>query len=292
MQPESLRTLAMVGRRVSGMKASSLAAAILCLCLAGCAAAQQTISAFVPDQFRGVPALGLVSFQPDRTTERASATKTKVVKPPKPEPAIARMPEPSLPPWSIPVSKPSRTLRYAPPPSELFKRLSQSVYTVLGQASQVPSSQGSAVAISAREAVTNCHVVSHGRTITLINGDHHLRAEVIGADLATDRCFLRAEGDLQPVPGFRDYDSLLVGETVYTIGSPKGLVNTLGSGLLSGLRTADDKTEYIQISAPVSPGSSGGGVFDDRGNLIGVTTFTIRDAQNLNFAIAASHFWK
>jgi S1-C subfamily serine protease len=83
-----------------------------------------------------------------------------------------------------------------------------------------------------------------------------------------------------------------VGETVYTIGSPKGLVNTLGSGLVSGLRRSDGDVELIQISAPLSEGSSGGGLFDDRGNLIGVTTFTIRDSQNLNFAIAASQFWR
>jgi S1-C subfamily serine protease len=62
--------------------------------------------------------------------------------------------------------------------------------------------------------------------------------------------------------------------------------------LVSGLRRSENGTEYIQITAPVSPGSSGGGVFDDRGNLIGITTFAIRDAQNLNFAIAASHFWR
>ena len=61
---------------------------------------------------------------------------------------------------------------------------------------------------------------------------------------------------------------------------------------MSGLRTPEDKTEYIQISAPMSPGSSGGGLFDDRGNLIGVTTFTLKDSQNLNFAIAASQFFK
>jgi len=174
----------------------------------------------------------------------------------------------------------------------LFKRLSQSVYTVLGEASAAPSSQGSAVAVSPREAVTNCHVVSQGRTITLINGNTTLKAEIVAADLTTDRCFLRVEGELLPVPGFRDYETLVVGETVYTIGSPKGLVNTLGSGLLSGLRTVEDKMEYIQISAPISSGSSGGGLFDERGNLIGVTTFTIRDAQNLNFALAASQFFK
>jgi S1-C subfamily serine protease len=120
-----------------------------------------------------------------------------------------------------------------------------------------------------------------------------LKADVVGADLASDRCFLRVQdGELVPVPGFREYSTLAVGEAVYTIGSPKGLANTLGAGLLSGLRIGDDKTEYIQITAPLSAGSSGGGLFDDRGNLIGVTSFTIRDAQNLNFAIAASQFWR
>ena len=90
--------------------------------------------------------------------------------------------------------------------------------------------------------------------------------------------------------GIRDFDSLAVGETVYTIGSPKGLERTLGQGLLSGLRKMDG-LEYVQITAPVSEGSSGGGLFDDRGNLIGITTFTVRDSQNLNFAIAASEYW-
>jgi S1-C subfamily serine protease len=100
------------------------------------------------------------------------------------------------------------------------------------------------------------------------------------------------DGGLEPVAGLRDYTTLTVGEVVFTIGSPKGLVNTLSHGLLSGLRRSEDNVEYIQISAPVSEGSSGGGVFDDRGNLIGVITFTIPDSQNLNFAIAASQFWR
>ena len=60
---------------------------------------------------------------------------------------------------------------------------------------------------------------------------------------------------------------------------------------MSGRRVLEN-VEYVQITAPVSRGSSGGGLFDDRGNLIGVTTFTIQDSQNLNFAIAASQFWQ
>jgi serine protease Do len=175
----------------------------------------------------------------------------------------------------------------------LFKTASPAVYAVLGQATALATSQGSAVAVSSKEAITNCHVVARSKTITLANATTRLRAEVIAADRKTDRCYLRVlDGELEPVPGFRDYASLLVGEAVFTIGSPEGLINTLGDGLLSGLRRSEDGVEYVQITAPVSPGSSGGGVFDDRGNLIGITTFTIRDAQNLNFAISASHFWR
>jgi serine protease Do len=266
--------------------------ALVLLWLGGCAAAERTVSAFIPDRFPGLPLLALAPAQPDPTTERAPSARPRVVKPPRPEPVLARATAPVLPAWSIPAPKPQRMLQYGLSPSELFKTLNPSIYTVavVGQAAR---SQGSAVAISAREAVTNCHVVSPGGAITLLNGAVSLKAEVVGADLATDRCYLRAlDGELQPVPGFRDYSSLVVGETVYTIGSPKGLVNTLGSGLLSGLRISEDKIAYIQITAPVSAGSSGGGLFDDRGNLIGVTTFTIKDSQNLNFAIAASQFWE
>lgn len=272
------------------MKVSLLPFALVLSCLGGCAAAHQAVLALATEQLRAGQVLGLSPAQQGGTPERAVdlRPKPKIVKPPRPQPVMASVPELILPPWTIPAPKPSRALAYSLTPSELFKKLSPSVYTIA-----VLNLQGSAVAVSRRELVTNCHVVSHGRTITLVNGATTLKAEVVGADPATDRCFLRIQdGELQPVAGFRDYSTLMVGEAVYTIGSPKGLVNTLGSGLLSGLRTGDDQTEYIQITAPLSAGSSGGGLFDDRGNLIGVTSFTIRDSQNLNFAIAASQFWR
>jgi len=276
------------------MRSSRLMGILLLLPgLAGCSAAEQTMSALLPDPYKRWPSLGLVAINQDRTTERAAVPRPKPATPPRPAPNALAPVEVSLPAWSVPATKPSTTLRYALPPSDLFRRLSPSVYTVSvsGQDAR-KSSQGSAVAISAREAVTNCHVVAQGNAIRLINGTINLKAEIVATDPALDRCFLRAEGGLEPVPGFRDYDSLQVGETVYTIGSPKGLGNSLGSGLLAGLRKSEDGADYVQITAPVSAGSSGGGLFDDRGNLIGITTFTIRDSQNLNFALAASHFFK
>jgi len=251
----------------------------LALSLSGCAAAEHAI-------------LGLA---PDQQWVAKPRPKVRVAKLPASNPTSIhdKAPELALPPWNVPLPRPSRVLQYALPPPLLFKTASPAVYAVLGQATALATSQGSAVAVSSKEAITNCHVVARSKTITLANATTRLRAEVIAADRSTDRCYLRMlDGELEPVPGFRDYASLSVGEVVFTIGSPEGLINTLGDGLLSGLRRSEDGVEYVQITAPVSPGSSGGGVFDDRGNLIGITTFTIRDAQNLNFAISASHFWR
>jgi serine protease Do len=258
------------------MKLSLVAVALFCL--SGCGAERVILSLASDQQFTAEP-----------------RPKVRVAKPPRSMPTSVhdKAPELALPPWNVPLPRPSRVLRDALPPTQLFKIVSPAVYAVLGQATALATSQGSAVAVSSKEAITNCHVVAQAKTITLANATTTLQAEVVAADRKTDRCYLRVlNGKLEPVPGFRDHATLSVGEAVFTIGSPAGLINTLGQGLLSGLRRSEDNIEYVQITAPVSPGSSGGGVFDDRGNLIGITTFTIRDAQNLNFAIAASHFWQ
>ena len=232
------------------MSLARLGAVLVAVGLSGCEATERTISALVPDQFLRLPALGLMSVQQNHATEQTVASRPKESKAPKPERVAVAPTDLNLPPWSVPAAKPTTTLRYTLPPSELFRHLSPSVYTVAVSGPQErQGTQGSAVAISTREAVTNCHVVSQGRAIALINGTENLKPEVIAADLTTDRCFLRAEGELQPVAGLRDYDSIMVGETIYTIGSPKGLVNSLGSGLLAGLRKSEDGADYVQITA-------------------------------------------
>jgi len=69
------------------------------------------------------------------------------------------------------------------------------------------------------------------------------------------------------------------------------LEHTLGDGLISGLRSTK-LGRYVQTSTPISPGSSGGGLFDEAGNLLGITTFMLKESQALNFAIAAEDFWQ
>ncbi|MGH9874698.1 MAG: trypsin-like peptidase domain-containing protein [Pyrinomonadaceae bacterium] len=76
-------------------------------------------------------------------------------------------------------------------------------------------------------------------------------------------------------------ESSEVGETVYVIGNPEGLEGTFSQGIISALRG----TEYIQITAPISPGSSGGPVINQYGEALGIATWFNREGQNLNFAI-------
>jgi serine protease Do len=80
-------------------------------------------------------------------------------------------------------------------------------------------------------------------------------------------------------------------ERVYTVGNPSGLSKTPGEGLISGLREHND-IRYVQITAPISAGSSGGALVDSQGALVGITSFLLKDAQNINFAIAAEDYWR
>src|SRR3989441_9321275 len=79
-----------------------------------------------------------------------------------------------------------------------------------------------------------------------------------------------------------------VGERVIAIGSPQGLENTMSDGILSAVREYD-AVRLLQITAPISPGSSGGPVFNAAGEVIGIATFQFEKGQNLNFAVAAEH---
>ena len=153
-------------------------------------------------------------------------------------------------------------------------------------------SLGTAVAITQSELLTNCHVVKGHPIITIKKGQVIRQVRVQAGDERTDRCILSTKGRyLTPVAGMRRFKDLKVGEEVYTIGSPGGFERTLGYGIISGLRTVEGQ-HLVQTTAQMSSGSSGGGLFDKSGNLIGITTFILRDSQGLNFAIAVEDFFR
>jgi S1-C subfamily serine protease len=129
---------------------------------------------------------------------------------------------------------------------------------------------------------------------TLEREGDRMPAAVVSANKDADRCVLRVSNIVSPFPHWvrvRPYADVKVGERVFTVGAPRGLELSLADGIISSKRTADSG-RYFQTSAPISKGSSGGGLFDAQGNLVGITTFMIKDAQNVNFAIAAEEYAK
>lgn len=182
---------------------------------------------------------------------------------------------------------------------QVFQKVKHSVFVVVAAFNradlhQLYASQGSAVAISEHLLLTNCHVVK-GRTVIKIGQEDLVdTATLVAADYNADRCVLKADKlTLTPVAGVRSVDSLTVGERAFAVGTPLGLELTLSEGLVSSVRHGNNRS-LVQTSAAINSGSSGGGLFDDRGNLIGITSLllTNRLGASQNFAIAAADFWK
>jgi S1-C subfamily serine protease len=149
---------------------------------------------------------------------------------------------------------------------------------------------GSAVAITKEIALTNCHVVKDADFVMIQKSELNSLAKVVKRYANDDVCFIRSvDLELNPVGEYRTLNSLRVGDITYAIGSPSGLENTLSAGHISGIRSMEGR-RWVQTSAAISPGSSGGGLFDKEGSLIGITTFKLKETENLNFAAPAQRF--
>jgi tetratricopeptide (TPR) repeat protein len=171
---------------------------------------------------------------------------------------------------------------------KIFKENSKAVVVVVTYNEKgEPISQGSGFIVREDGAiVTNYHVISNAKDIKVKVGDKILDIEgLIYTDKENDLVILKAKGEKLPVVKLGDIAKVNVGEKVYVISSPEGLENTISDGLLSGIREITSDKKVLQITAPISPGSSGGPVFNKDGEVIGVATFLIKEAQNLNFAM-------
>ncbi|MBC3908456.1 trypsin-like peptidase domain-containing protein [Undibacterium umbellatum] len=151
-----------------------------------------------------------------------------------------------------------------------------------------PVSMGSGVMIAPEVLITNCHVTRSGVQYKARIGKQLLAATVIMADEEYDLCRLSVPGANAPAVALGSTDGLRIGQKVFAIGAPLGLDLTISDGIVSALRPLPTG-KVIQTTAPISPGSSGGGLFDAAGKLVGINTFNLqhRQAQNLNFAVPA-----
>jgi serine protease Do len=173
-------------------------------------------------------------------------------------------------------------------PEKLYRYLSPSVWVVRTyDADGLSIATGSAVVTGPETLLTNCHVLKTAKRVVVRNDNLQHDARLQYIDVARDMCQITARNLRAPSVMLADSDQLSVGQKVFALGSPRGLELTLSDGLISALRRDEDNRSLmrIQTSAPISHGSSGGGLFDSAGQLIGITTSGFDDAQNLNFAI-------
>jgi hypothetical protein len=111
---------------------------------------------------------------------------------------------------------------------------------------------------------------------------------VVGIDEKRDLILLKVSGIKSQTLTLGDDTKMAAGDTVYAVGNPEGLEGTFSQGIISGIRQIEND-KLLQITAPISPGSSGGPVLNSSGEVVGVAVSTYREGQNLNFAVPVSY---
>ncbi|MDZ7583699.1 MAG: tetratricopeptide repeat-containing serine protease family protein [Thiobacillus sp.] len=145
------------------------------------------------------------------------------------------------------------------------------------------TAMGSGVLLPSGKIATNCHVIKDGTSFQVGRGKRFVVATVYAGDDDKDICLLDAK-DIGGKPAtLGKAASLKIGEAVYAVGAPQGLELSLSDGIVSQLRGGTPP--LIQTTAAISPGSSGGGLFDSEARLVGFTTLYIDGGQSLNFAM-------
>jgi Do/DeqQ family serine protease len=143
------------------------------------------------------------------------------------------------------------------------------------------------------QILTNAHVVDGADQVTVTLKDGRtLQGKVMGTDPTTDVAVVKIEADNLPVVKVGNSDRLQVGEWAIAIGNPLGLDNTVTTGIISAsgrssseVGISDKRVEFIQTDAAINPGNSGGPLLNSNGEVIGMNTAIIQNAQGIGFAI-------
>lgn len=156
-----------------------------------------------------------------------------------------------------------------------------------------PLSLGSGFFVADSVIATNAHVIkgAYSGTAKLVGDTHKLPiAGTIAINYRNDLALLKVSADAPSLRLGPDTNPV-VGDKVYVVGNPLGLEGTFSEGIISGIRSVDTDS-ILQMTAPISPGSSGGPVMDATGAVIGVAEATFSEGQNLNLAVPVSYVSK
>lgn len=165
------------------------------------------------------------------------------------------------------------------------------VLVVVNDSDGQPLALGSGFFVRPGVLATNLHVIEGAsggyvkvvgqKAKSTING-------TVAVDAQHDLALLSVAGATAPSLDLGDSGQVVVGDEIFAVGNPRGLEGTFSQGIVSSIRRTDPDT-LLQITAPISPGSSGGPVLDRSGKVVGVAEGTIKEGQNLNFAIPAAY---
>ena len=175
-------------------------------------------------------------------------------------------------------------MAFAMTPSQVYEQVKDSVVVVKAydqKGQQVGFASG--VMLPSGDIITNYHVVKVGVRYTVGRGKQAASATLKAGDPDKDLCLLTAPGLVAEPARLGKAAGLKVGDPVYAVGAPQGLELSLSEGIVSQLRGGPPP--LIQTTVAISPGSSGGGLFNAKGELVGITTFYLKDSQSLNFAV-------
>jgi S1-C subfamily serine protease len=152
--------------------------------------------------------------------------------------------------------------------------------------------QGSGFFVDRGLIATNKHVVECGQRgfVKFVGQDkvYPIVAQWLAPDASLDLALLKVEGVIVPALPLSNDQNVSIADTVYAAGSPKGLESTFSDGIISSVRQSE---RLIQHTAPISPGSSGGPLIDEYGQVIGIVR-SFGEGQNLNFAIPSPYLKK
>lgn len=169
----------------------------------------------------------------------------------------------------------------------IYDQSQESVFLIYtNDSSGSPTALGSAFIVGPRTLVTNAHVVADGNPVLAV-GPVRIPLKVLETDDQNDLALLSVDADLTSKPLTLASGNISPGEQVFAIGNPEGLEKTISQGIVSGLRTRNNR-DLIQITSPISHGSSGGPILNAKGEVVGVAVGMLDDGQNLNFAVPAS----